>query len=157
MTTPGPADLAGMTNLELVQAYAPLVVDRDTADFYRGWLARELRVARCAACGHTFLPPRPVCPACWSADVGSVAVSGRGTIFLCMLLHQGPPAAGVDYASGPYPVVTVELEERPGLRFTSTVVGTPVADLAIGQRVELDWIDRNGVPFPVFRLVEDAA
>ena len=34
--------------------------------FYRGWLARELRVARCDACGHHFLPPRPVCPACWS-------------------------------------------------------------------------------------------
>lgn len=157
MTTPDAADLAGMSDLDLVTAYAPLVVDRDTADFYRGWLARELRVARCDACGHTFLPPRPVCPACWSEDVGTVAVSGRGTIFLCMLLHQGPPAPGVDYAAGPYPVVTVELEERPGLRFTSTVVGTPVADLAIGQRVALDWIDRNGVPFPVFRVEEASA
>jgi uncharacterized OB-fold protein len=157
MTTPAPTDPAGMSDLELVQAYAPLVVDRDTADFYRGWLARELRVARCHACGHTFLPPRPVCPVCWSEDVGAVAVSGRGTIFLCLLLHQGPPAPGVDYAAGPYPVVTVELEERAGLRFTSTVVGTPAADLAVGQAVTLDWIDRNGVPFPAFRVVEGAA
>ena len=157
MTTPDPAALVGMSDLDLVTAYAPLVVDRDTADFYRGWLARELRVARCDDCGHTFLPPRPVCSVCWSDDVGTVAVSGRGTIFLCMLLHQGPPAPGVDYAAGPYPVVTVELDERPGLRFTSTVVGTPVADLAIGQRVVLDWIDRNGVPFPVFRIEEATA
>lgn len=149
MTTP---DLRAMGDLELVQAYTPLVVDGDTADLYRGWLARELRVARCDACGHRFLPPRPVCPRCWSRDVGMVAVSGRGTIFLCMLLHQGPPAPGVDYAQGPYPVVTVELEEQPGLRFTSTVVGTPAGGLAIGQPVTLDWVDRNGVPFPVFRL-----
>jgi len=143
---------ADLSDLELVEAYAPLVVDGDTADFYRGWLARELRVARCADCGHRFLPIRPVCPRCWSADVGTVPVSGRGTIFLCMLLHQGPPAPGVDYASGPYPVVTVELEEQAGLRFTSTVVDAVAADLAVGQAVTLDWIERNGVPFPAFRV-----
>ena len=155
MTTPEP-ELAEMSDLDLVQAYAPLVVDRDTADFYRGWLARELRVAVCDGCGHRFLPPRPVCPKCWSQDIGTAAVSGRGTIFLTLLLHQGPAAPGVDYAQGPYPVVTVELEEQAGLRFTSTVVGTPAADLAIGQSVTLDWIDRNGVPFPAFRVVEVA-
>ena len=140
----------------LVEAYAPLVVDRDTADFYRGWLAHELRASHCTACGHDFLPPRPVCPRCWSAAVESVAVSGRGTIFLCILLHQGPPAPGVDYGAGPYPVVTVELAERPGLRFTSTVVGADPATLVVGQAVELAWIDRNGVPFPAFRVVEPA-
>jgi hypothetical protein len=144
---------AEFTDVELVEAYAPLVVDRDTAAFYRGWLARELRVACCDACGHRFLPLRPLCPRCWSREVGSVAVSGRGTIFLCMLLHQGPPAPGVDYAREPYPVVTVELEEQAGLRFTSTVVDTPAAQLAVGQPVTLDWVDRNGVPFPVFRVV----
>jgi len=144
---------ADPSDLELVEAYAPLVVDRDTADFYRGWLARELRAPRCQACGHRFLPPRPVCPRCWSTDVPLETVSGRGTIFLCMLLHQGPPAPGVEYAQGPYPVVTVELEEQVGLRFTSTVVGTPPGDLAVGQAVTLGWIDRNGVPFPAFRVL----
>lgn len=151
------SDPGTMTDLDLVQAYAPLVVDRDTADFYRGWLARELRVARCDACGHRFLPPRSVCPRCWSQDVGTAAVSGRGTVFLCMLLHQGPPAPGVDYAEGPHPVVTVALDEQPGLRFTSTVVGTPPSELSIGQAVTLDWIDRNGVPFPVFRVMESGS
>jgi len=153
MTVP---DLTAMGDLELVQAYAPLVVDRDTADIYRAWLARELRVARCDACGHRFLPPRPICPRCWSQDVGTTAVSGRGTIFLSMALHQGPPAPGVDYAQGPYPVVTVELDEQPGLRFTSTVVGASIDELVIGRRVVLGWIERNQVPFPVFRLADDA-
>ncbi len=141
----------------LVAAYAPLVVDQDTAPYFRGWLARELRVARCADCGHRFLPPRPGCPECWSASVGPEAVTGAGTIHLCMLLHQGPPAPGVDYSAGPYPVVTVELAEQPGLRFTSTVVGSPPDALAVGQAVTLDWIDRGGVPFPVFRRVPGAA
>jgi hypothetical protein len=73
-----------------------------------------------------------------------------------MALHQGPPAPGVDYAQGPYPVVTVELDEQPGLRFTSTVVGAPIDELVIGRRVVLGWIERNQVPFPVFRLADDA-
>jgi uncharacterized OB-fold protein len=142
---------AELSDAELVDAYAPLVVDRDTGSFYRGWLARELRVSECAACGHRFLPPRPVCPRCWSTDVRGVAVSGRGTIFLLLLLHQGPPAPGVDYAAGPYSVATVELEERTGLRFTTTVVDADARALALGQPVELTWIERNGMPFPAFR------
>jgi uncharacterized OB-fold protein len=144
---------AELSDPELVSAYAPLVVDGDTAAFYRGWLARELRVNRCRDCGHLFLPPRPVCPKCWSTSLDAVPVSGRGTIFLLILLHQGPAAPGVDYAAGPYPVATVALEEHPGLRFTSTVVdfGDDPHTLEIGQPVELTWIERNGVPFAAFR------
>ena len=70
---------------------------------------------------------------------------------LLMRLHQGPPAPGVDYAAGPYPVVTVELEEQPALRITSTVVDCAAEDIRIGMEVELAWIDRHGAPFPVFR------
>lgn len=150
MSATGPA----LDDAALVDAYRPLVVDSDTVAFYRGWLARELRVSRCADCGHRFLPPRPVCPACWSDAVAATPASGRGSIFLLILLHQGPPAPGVDYTAGPYPVATVELEEQEGLRFTATVVGSDPQRLAVGQAVELAWIERNGVPFPAFRVVE---
>ena len=78
-------------------------------------------------------------------------VSGRGTIHLLMVLHQGPPATGVDYGSG-HPVVTVELDEQPALRFTSTVTPDfPADQLRIGAPVTLDWIYRDGAPMPVFR------
>ncbi len=78
-------------------------------------------------------------------------MSGDGTIFLTLFLHQGPPAEGVDYST-PYPVVTAELDEQPGLRFTTTVVGANNGAIRIGERVGLDWIERGGVPLPVFRL-----
>jgi hypothetical protein len=48
--------------------------------------------------------------------------------------------------------VTVELDEQPGLRFTSTVAGSANEAITIGSRVRLDWIERAGVPLPVFRL-----
>ena len=70
---------------------------------------------------------------------------------MAVFLHQGPPAEGVDYST-PYPVVTVELDEQPGLRYSSTVVGSPNEEIQIGRRVELDWIMRGSAPLPVFRL-----
>jgi uncharacterized OB-fold protein len=68
-----------------------------------------------------------------------------------VFLHQGPPAPGVDYST-PYPVVTVELEEQVGLRFTSTVVDADNDHIAIGKAVRLAWRERSGSPMPVFVL-----
>jgi uncharacterized protein len=144
-----------ISDAELVERFAHLPVSRDDADVYRGWLAHELRVHRCRACGHRHQPARPMCPVCWSWDVAAEPVSGRGTVHLLMRLHQGPPAPGVDYAAAPYPVATVELEEQPGLRITSTVVGCPPGDVFIGMPVRLAWIERHGAPFPVFEPAAD--
>jgi uncharacterized OB-fold protein len=140
-----------ITDDELAARFAGHPLDHDSAAHYRARLERRLLINRCSSCGSWRHPPRPLCPECWSTDVVPTAVSGRGTIHLAIFLHQGPPAEGVDYST-PYPVVTVELDEQQGLRFTSTVVGAANDDICIGARVHLDWVDRGGVPFPVFRL-----
>jgi uncharacterized protein len=141
---------------ELVQMFAHLGIDRDSAPQFRGRFEHRLLVNRCGDCGSFHQPPRPVCPRCWSSAVVPTEVSGQGTIHLLTFLHQGPPAPGVDYAS-PYPVATVELDEQPGLRFTGTVVDAPNEAISIGERVELRWIDRAGVPVPAFGLATGAA
>jgi uncharacterized OB-fold protein len=138
---------------ELVTRFAGHPLDLDSAAHYRGRLERRLLVHRCGACGTWHHPPRPICPVCWSTDVVATEVAGTGTIHLAIFLHQGPPAEGVDYTT-PYPVVTVELDEQPGLRFTSTVVGAPNDTITMGGRVTLDWIERAGAPLPVFRLAD---
>ncbi len=135
----------------LVERMSHVSVDHDSKAFYLGWLERELRLNRCADCARWHHPPRPMCPACWSWNVEPTPVRGRGTVHLRMLLHQGPPAPGVDYTQGPHPVVVVELEEQPGLRYTSTIVGCSAAEVRIGMPVELTWIERHGAPFPVFQ------
>jgi uncharacterized OB-fold protein len=144
-----------VTDAELVDRFAYLPVERDTRELYRGWLEHELRMNRCADCGRWHHPARPMCPSCWSWNVVPTPVSGRGRVHLLMRLHQGPPAPGVDYGAGPYPVVTVELEEQPALRYTSTVVSCPADDITIGMPVQLTWIERNGAPFPVFEPAHD--
>jgi uncharacterized protein len=143
---------APVTDEELVARFPD--ADRDSAGHYRGRLERRLLLHRCQDCGHWRHPPRPVCPSCWSTRVIPTAVRGRGSVHLAIFLHQGPPATGVDYAA-PYPVVTVELDEQPGLRFTSTVIDAAKEEITIGAPVELAWVERDGVPLPVFRLRRD--
>jgi uncharacterized OB-fold protein len=144
-----------VTDEELVDRFRGYPVDHDNAAHYRGRLEHQLLMNRCADCGTFHHPPRPICPTCWSTDIVPTAVSGRGTIHLAIFLHQGPPVEGVDYST-PYPLVTVELDEQEGLRFSAGIVGADNADIAIGRRVELDWIERDGAPVPVFRLTGEA-
>ncbi len=147
------ADRGDVSDEELLARYPDLQIDRDSAPVYHAWLDRRLSINRCRDCGRFAHPPAPNCPSCWSWDVGPTEVSGSGTIYMAIFLHQGPPAEGVDYAT-PYPVVIVELDEQPGLRFTSTVLGAPNDEIAIGRRVELVWFERAGSPRPAFRLAE---
>ena len=140
------------SDVELLARFRGVTVDHVKKHFYRGLLDRELRLMRCDDCGTWHHRPKPVCPNCWSKRIVATPVSGRGTIHLAIFLFQGPPADGVDYEAGPHPVVTVELEEQEGLRFTSTVVGRANEEIVIGAPVELTWIERDGHPFPAFTL-----
>lgn len=81
-------------------------------------------------------------------------VVGSGTIYLLTMLHQGAPAPGVSYQP-PYPVVSVELDEQPGLRYTSTVVDSAREAIVIGARVHLSWRTLDRAPMPVF-VVDEA-
>ena len=166
-----------LSDTELLELFAGHGVYRDNAAQYRGRLAGQLLINRCADCDRYHQPPRPMCPSCWSFDVVPTPVSGRGTIFLLMHLHAGPPAEGVDYSNGGHPVVVVELEEQEHLRVTGTVHGfdsnapsigdavepdsnTPNTNdpsepesnaPSIGDAVELGFLDRGGVPIVAFR------
>jgi uncharacterized protein len=145
-----------LTDEELVARWNDVQIDHTNKHFYGGLLEKELRLNRCSDCNWWHHRPKPVCPKCWSHNVVATPVSGVGTIHLLIFLHQGPPAEGVDYLS-PHPVATVQLEEQDGLRFTSTVIGSENEDIAIGSEVLLGWTERNGRPYPVWRIVNQGA
>lgn len=148
--TEDPEDVS-VDDADLISRFAIYSIDRDRAAHFRGRLDRRLLIDRCDDCGHWHHPPRPMCPDCWSWNQTPTEVSGEGTVHLLMYLHQGPPTPGVDYGGRGHPVATVELAEQPALRFTSTVIGGDDQGLDIGTPVVLDWIERDGAPFPVFR------
>jgi uncharacterized OB-fold protein len=123
-------------------------ITHDNSFFFEGAKQGELLIQQCESCGKLRHPPRPGCPYCRSLDWGTVASSGRGTVFSFVIVHY-PRAAGFEY---PLPVVLVELEE--GTRLVANVSGIEPEDLEIGMQVEVDFHSyAEDLTLPVFRRV----
>jgi uncharacterized OB-fold protein len=148
-TTAGDDSAIVPDDAALLIHFPGVLIDHVNKHFYRGMLRRELLINRCRVCGLWHHRPKPICPRCWSRELTPTRVDGSGAIYLLSRLYQGPPADGVDYTR-PYPVVAVDLDEQPGLRFTAALRGDGMDTARIGDRVSLDWVVREGRPHPVF-------
>jgi uncharacterized OB-fold protein len=112
-----------------VSPMRPLVTP-DTAFFWAGTAAGELRIQRCAACGARRHPPGPMCPACGEpSDGGYVVAAGAGEVF-SYVVHHHPPVPGKKL---PLVVALVQLPEgvrmvgeMPGVRPDQVRIGLPV-------------------------------
>ncbi len=122
-------------------------VNRDTAHFWEGTAAGELRIQQCGACGALRHPPGPSCPECHAFDRRHVVASGRGTVY-SYVVHRHPPIPGREL---PVLIALVELEE--GTRLLAEVVDCQPEDLEVGMRVTVDFqrVD-DDLTLPVFRL-----
>lgn len=90
----------------------------ETAHFWDGTRAGELRLQRCDACSHIYFPPRPFCPACASRTVSVFAASGRAKLYSYVISHRAAPGF-----TAPYSIAVVELEEGP--RMMTNIVHCP--------------------------------
>ena len=125
----------------------------ETAHFWDGARAGELRLQRCGPCQHAYFPPRPFCPACGSRDVAVFAASGRATLYSYVINHR--PAPGFE---GPYAIAVVELAEGP--RMMTNIVGceqTPEA-LVLDMPLEVEFEAQNDeIALPLFRPAQGDA
>jgi len=102
----------------------------DTAFFWAGTAAGELRIQRCGRCGALRHPPGPMCPSCGEpSDGGYVVAAGTGEVF-SYVVHHHPPVPGKKL---PMVVALVQLPEgvrmvgeMPGVRPGQVRVGLPV-------------------------------
>lgn len=133
---------------ELLERYPWGAIDHDNKEQWRGFVARQLLIDRCSACGYWFDPPRSMCPKCWSLDVEPSAVSGRGRVQWFTLMFQGAPGASPD---APVPVSVIELEEQEGLRVDATLIDCDPAEVRCDMPVELAWTGAESAPLPAFR------
>ena len=70
-------------------------------------------------------------------------MAGTGSVALVTILRQGPSQPGVAYTDG-HPLVAIELDEQPGLRFAGTIIDTAPEAIGVGDRVEMVWRDVPG-------------
>ena len=106
----------------------PLVTP-DTAFFWAGTAAGELRIQRCESCGTLRHPPGPCCPACGAMNQGYVVAAGTGEVY-SYVVHHHPPVPGKRL---PMVVALVQLPEgvrmvgeMPGVRPDQVWIGLPV-------------------------------
>jgi uncharacterized OB-fold protein len=100
------------------------------APYWEGLAAGELRLQRCTACGAHQHPAESFCYECGATELEWVTVSGEGTIYSFIVVHQPYHPAFQPFL--PYTVATVELDEGPRLLGAMLELDAPVA---IGDRV----------------------
>lgn len=104
----------------------------DNRPFWQATKKNELRMQQCLDCRHIRYPINHVCPRCLSDKAEWKQLSGRGEVFSYIVFHQVyHPGFAKDV---PYNVAMIQLEEGP--RMISNVVGVPVDQVKVGDKVE---------------------
>ena len=134
----------------------PLITP-DTAFFWEGTAAGELRIQRCARCGALRHPPGPMCPACGEASTaggaggeGYTAAAGTGEVF-SYVVHHHPPVPGKRL---PMVVALVQLPE--GVRILGEMPGVRPDQLRIGLPVRVTFTRAGDMSLPAWRPAEGA-
>ena len=118
----------------------------ETAHFWEGTAAGELRLQRCRACDQPYFPPQPFCPHCSSDDVEVFRAAGTGTLHSYVINHRATPGF-----TAPYVIAVVELDE--GVRLLTNIVGVEPEpeSLPLDLRVEVAFETVGETALPVFR------
>jgi uncharacterized OB-fold protein len=112
-------------------------VTQDTAFFWDGTSAGELRIQRCPSCGALRHPPGPMCPRCGAAQDGSYTVAaGTGEVY-SYVVHHHPPVPG---KKTPFIVALVDLAEE-GVRVMAELTGIAAQEVRIGLPVRATFIN----------------
>src|SRR6516165_1412679 len=97
-------------------------------------------------------PPEICCVHCQAEDFDAAETTGRGVIYSYSVVDRPLHAGFVDAL--PYVVALVELDDQPGLRILTNLVGVPVGTpLSCGMQVEVTFEERGLVTLPQFRLL----
>lgn len=107
---------------------------------------KKLMGARCQSCGALFLPPRPMCPQCFSADMAWEELPGQGTLVAYTTIHIAPTAmieAGYG-RDNPYCSGVVKLEAGPAI--SAQILGVDAKNptsIHIGAPLQVEFIERG--------------
>jgi uncharacterized OB-fold protein/acyl dehydratase len=126
---PAPAEAPAESAAEVLRP----AVSPDTAFFWAGTAAGELRIQRCGACGTLRHPPGPMCPACGATRPEYVVAAGTGEVY-SYVVHHHPPVPG---RTLPIVIALVALPE--GVRVLGELRGVSPERAAIGMPVRADF------------------
>lgn len=125
------------------------MISADTANFWAGTAAGELRIQRCDDCGALRHPPGPACPRCGATKQGYAVAAGTGRIH-SHVVHRHPPLPGREL-----PVVVVLVDLTEGVRMVGELCGVAPEEVRIGAAVRVDFVRVDDeLTLPAWRLDE---
>jgi uncharacterized OB-fold protein len=123
------------------------VVTTDTAFFWAGTAARELRVQRCGGCGARRHPPGPACPHCFADKPEYDVASGHGEVY-SYVVHHHPPLPGRRL-----PVVVALVDLPEGVRMVGELLDADPPRVRIGAPVRVEFVRVDDeLTLPAWRL-----
>ncbi|MGA2951119.1 MAG: OB-fold domain-containing protein [Caulobacteraceae bacterium] len=122
----------------------------ETAHFWDGCKAGELRLQRCVACSETYFPPRPFCPACGHREVEVFKASGKAVLWSYVINHRPRP----DLGTAPHSIAVVALAEGP--KMMTNIVGCPQTPeaLILDMPLEVTFQTFGDIALPLFTPAE---
>lgn len=90
--------------------------------------------AKCTKCGKIYFPPRLVCRECRGRKFEKTELARNGEVETFTVIRV-PPSGFADET--PYAVGVIKLDD--GVKLTAQIVDCDPADLAIGDRVSLEF------------------
>ena len=127
----------------------PRFPEPDTEPFWEATKDHELRYQVCDRCQGVVFYPRRHCTHCTSLELSWKTSRGEGAIYTYSVVRRSRHPAFRHLV--PYTIAFVDLDE--GFRILTHIVGTDPDDVAIGQRVRVEWLDYESVSLPAFRPV----
>ena len=130
----------------------PILPEPNTQHYWDGIKAGELRYQECSDCSTVVFSPRLHCTNCGSSNLQWKRSKGEGTVYTFSVVVQNRVPAFIEL--GAYSVAYIDLDE--GFRMMSTVVvDDPMKDIAVGQRVRVEFEaqDKGEYPIPVFKPI----
>lgn len=122
-------------------------VNADTAAFWEGCRAHELRFQRCCACGHVRWPGAYLCPECLSSETEITTLPPEGTLYSYVAMHKPFHPSVADKV--PYVVATVDLSQ--GVRILTNLLDCDPEDIHCGDKVTIGFEDSETYSRPIAR------
>jgi len=118
----------------------------DATSFYQFLGEHKLMGSRCRSCGALHVPPRPLCPACYSQEMRWEELGGRGKLVAFTIIHIAPTTmieAGYS-RDNPYCTGIVRLAEGPAI--SAQILGvdpTKLEEIEIGMPLRVVFVRRG--------------
>ena len=104
--------------------------------FYKFVKEKKIMGAQCNKCGQIILPPRPMCPKCFSKDLKWKESSKQGRLLTYTVIHVSPQQF---QSLAPYAVGIIELEN--GMHLPGMVKDVPIDEIKVGMSLTVDFED----------------